>query len=265
MRTRITKAIAEDMLVGASIYSTGGGIEYNEQKAAIRDISRKGIVLISIDELGRNDYICTTYGIAPASAKSTDTSLRLKMGLEMFELATKKRFKAIFPGETGIESLILNAASQTGLPLLDADGTGGRSVPEITFDNFFVMGKSILPAVVLTSDSDVNILDGIKEPKRIEKRVRELAIASKYGEAIVFDHHVKVGSAKKLLTLGTLSRSIDTGRFIRNIRKKRNATVSSGRKDSWKIGNGRMRLKSRPEGEYGILRGILLHRGQEWR
>src|SRR3989344_18018 len=151
MKLSIAENVAKDIIAGASIFSTGGGFEYHAQLKKLPEIFAKnhGIELLSVDELSDTDYICTAYGVGSASNTDVDLSRALAKGFEVMKSITKKNFKGIFAGETNIEALVFQTSRSVGLPVIDADCTGGRAVPEIRFDNLFVAGKNIVPLVAV--------------------------------------------------------------------------------------------------------------------
>ncbi|GEM_PF-2353212 len=220
MRTFITNQIAKQMLIGSSIYSTGGGIAYPVQKKLFASLmkKKKHIPLISIDELNDSDYICTAYAVGSAGNTDTDLSASLKLGMETLEHYTGKAFKAIFAGETNIDIITFQAASNVHLPVLDGDSNGGRAVPEIQFDNFVIAGKDMTPVVAVTPDKNVAILAQATNAQAVELFVRNLAIQYPHGLIAVLDHPIQVKDAKNILTLGIFSRSISLGHYIERVK-----------------------------------------------
>jgi DUF917 family protein len=112
------------------------------------------------------------------------------------------------------------------LPVLDADGTGGRAVPEIRQDNFAIARKSITPLVAVTPDKNVSVLEHASEAGDIEKFVRAISSKLQSGLVAVIDHPIQVKDAKNVLTLGVLSRSIQLGEYI--FKNKKNELFRDG-------------------------------------
>ncbi len=215
MTLKLTPEIVKRMLVGSSIYSTGGGFELGSQRKMFSALFDKKarLELVSIDELGDDDYVCTAYGVGSTSNTDFDLSEAMNIGLRRLEEITGKRFKAIFAGETNIDILAFQAASGLNLPVLDGDCTGGRAVPEITFDNFLVAGISLLPSVVVDMKGNITIVRGDLTGEEIERRIRKIAVDA--GTSIaVLDHSISVRDARKVLTLGIFERAIKAGEFI---------------------------------------------------
>ncbi|MFA9289312.1 MAG: DUF917 domain-containing protein [Weeksellaceae bacterium] len=217
MNTTITQDIATDIIAGASIFSTGGGFEYTAQLKKLPEIfaADSTLRLISVDELADTDYICTAYGVGSASNTDVDLSAALTKGFAVMQEITGKTFAGIFAGETNIEALVFETAKSANLPIIDADCTGGRAVPEIQFDNLFVAGRNILPLVAVTLKGDVAVLYETDDPVFIERFVRNIAVST--GESVaVIDHPMSVADAKQYLTLGIFERSRQMGAIINN-------------------------------------------------
>jgi len=216
----IDKNTAKKMVAGASVFSTGGGFEYSAQMKKITKLFKNDntLSLLSLDELKDDDYICTAYGVGSASNTNVDLSTALKKGLETMKQITNKEFVGIFAGETNIEALVFETAITSGLPVIDADCTGGRAVPEIQFDNLFVVNKSILPLVAVTQKGDTAILRDSGDPEFIEKFVRTIATISKDSVAVI-DHPMSVRDAKKYLTQDIFKRSLEVGEIIMSRQK----------------------------------------------
>ncbi len=225
MKIRLTNDILADMIVGSSIYSTGGGTELSLQRKLLQGLKGNAKPkLISIDELKDSDYICTAYSVGATANTGTDITLVLRSAMEEIESLVNKKMSAIFAGETNIDARVFLLASSMRLPVVDGDATGGRAVPLIQIDNFNVLGKKSLPLCAVNSDNERIILkDGNFDDA--ENEVTKLAAKSK-GSVGVVDHSVSVADAKKALTLGIFKRSLETGKFIRENRKKLEKDVS---------------------------------------
>lgn len=206
----------KNMLVGSLIYSTGGGIEYEVQKKLFKQLfsKYKKLPLITINELDDNDCLCTAYSVGSAGNTNVDLSKALKIGIEKLQYYTKKEFKAIFAGETNIDILAFQTALQLQLPVLDADATGGRAVPELQFDNFAVVKKSTLPLVAVLPNFKTILISKIKNLSKVDKIIQSLLLKHKQGLIVVLDHYIQVKEAKKILTLGIFERAIELGEFI---------------------------------------------------
>ncbi|MDD4990045.1 MAG: DUF917 domain-containing protein [Candidatus Pacebacteria bacterium] len=222
----ISKQIAQDIILGSSVYSTGGGLEYNGQIEKINKLFKgeAEIKIAKAEDFNDNDYVCTAYGVGSSANTDFDFSSALQNGFSVMQEITKRKFVGIFAGETNIEALMFETAKVANLPLFDADCTGGRAVPEINFDNLFMAQKSILPLVAITANGEVIILKEAKNAGFIEELVRSLCSLSKSPVAVL-DHPISVKEAKKHLTLGVFERSQKLGELI-----KKSETADEGLK-----------------------------------
>lgn len=203
------------MLLGASFYSTGGGMSYDDQLSQFSNFfeKRDNFNVVSSTDLNPNDLICTIYALGSAGDTSCDLRSQMTKGLDILEKITNNRISAIFPGETNIEALVFGASDLTDLDIFDADATGGRAVPEIKFDNFVVLGRKITPQVVVDRFNDIYINYDVSSPEKLEALVRNIAILSK-GPVVVLDHIISVTEANSFLTCGILERNIQTGESL---------------------------------------------------
>lgn len=204
------------MIHGSSIFSTGGGLPFEIQKKLFHKLflTNPKMPLISIDELQDNDFICKAYAVGSGGNANVDLSVALKKGMQVLQSYTHKKFKAISAGETNIDVLVFQAALHLGLPVMDADATGGRAVPEIQIDNFPLFGKSTLPLVAVTPHHDIIIVKETSDLSRVEAIIRNLLAPGEKGLITVLDHCAQVKDAKKILTHGIFERAIKLGKFI---------------------------------------------------
>ena len=209
---RIYKKEAKQIILGASWFATGGGFPLNQQERLVDEIfvSKSFVTLKVVDNFKDNELICAAYGVG--SAARTDVNLigALKKAIVVMEGLVGRKISGFFGAETGIESMIFELCQKVDLPIVDADCTGGRAVPEISIDNFFVLGKQITPIVAVNLNLETLIIDGNHSGEYIESKVRLFSKKSR-GSVAVLDHAVKIKDAKKSLTLSTISRSLKLG------------------------------------------------------
>lgn len=212
----ITKNNYGALVRGASLYATGGGLEHDNQLAFFERIFQQyeAIPVVSCDDLEEDEYICTAYGIGSAGNTNVDFSPAVEAGRKAFQEKTGKKYKGIFVGETNIEALTAQIACTMNLPIVDADATGGRAVPEIRLDNFFVAGISTAPIVVSDLQGNSFCIEDSRDPASVEKQVRSFAKNAYLQTAVVFDHSIAVKDAKKVLTTGIVKRSFDAGAYL---------------------------------------------------
>lgn len=216
MKKKLQKQDIDDLLRGSSLYSTGGGVEFHIQKKRILKLLEEGksLALISIDELKDTDDVFTTYIVGSTTQTGVDLALAIKKGIFILEKETRKSFSAIFAGEINIESLAFQSAALLSLPVLDADCCGGRAVPQVQMDNVVILGKNTTPLVAVNQTGEVRVLKKAISGEKLEQFTRNFSIESNSGIAVL-DHPISIKTARETLELGTLSRSLATGKFMR--------------------------------------------------
>jgi uncharacterized protein len=220
---KITKDNYKYLTFGASVYSTGGGIPLGIHNKMFEDLFTKidSIDLIEIEKLNDKDFIATSYGVGSSVDTDFDMKPLLEIGLQKLQEITCRKFVGIFPGETNVEFLAFYTAASLGLPVVDADPTGGRAVPELFLDNFNLDNITTLPLVIIDKNLNTKIITKFESFGKIEEDVRDIVVASA-GSVICFDHSISVQNAKKTLSLGVLTRSFLLGKMIcksKNMRK----------------------------------------------
>ncbi len=217
----ITREVFDSIILGSSIYSTGGGLELTSQARMFSRKSRsmESVRVVSAEELDPKTYVCAAYGVGSAGNSDINLGRQLKSNRELLEEYSGKRLGAVFAGETNIDVLVFDAARELGLPVLDADCTGGRAVPEIQFDNFLAKKKSILPLAASAGDTSM-LITRVGRIEDIDALVRSMATKSGEGSAAVIDHMIGLDDAKNILTMGIFSRSMEMGEFIRQNRDR---------------------------------------------
>lgn len=201
---------------GGTIYGTGGGLPCEIQIKIYSELFTQGVIpkLCTIDDLVPDAMICCVHGIGPAGSFSEDFSRAVFKGIQLLEAECGCVFKAVFPVETSIESAVFAALSMTRLPLLDADVTGGRAVPEISMDNFFIARQRVTPAVMVNLDLESMLIVEDCEPQDLEIIARDFAKQSRENLIALIDHPIEVKKARELLSLGVIERTMKAGEVL---------------------------------------------------
>lgn len=211
----ITRESARQIFLGSSLLATGGGLKYDLQSQIFEQALADGrpVRVATADDLGIGTSVCGVYVVGSACAVLRDLDAQIERGMDLLSKITRRTYAALFPGETGIESVAFYVAQHLGIAVLDADAAGGRAVPQIQVDNFFVLGRRSTPLVAVTADGDAVALMESSNPAHLEAFVRHLAVASK-ASTIVFDHPLAVEDVARSLTIGRISRALALGRII---------------------------------------------------
>ena len=136
------------------------------------------------------------------------------------ELKGEDKYSAYFAGELGpgVYRQALEGAREE-IPLLDADGTGARAVPELSFICFNVKHIAATPVVITTSWGDLLICEKYLSWQRLEDLTRAIAIASGGSNSTLMSF--KGRDLKEASIQGTISLAINVGKAIQ-------AAVKSG-------------------------------------
>jgi len=129
-----------------------------------------------MDDLSNDDIVITAYG-AGGLTKPKNTSQVMSKGLELLQRQLTKPIKAIVPVEIGSYSLAaaFEIAAKLGVPVVDGDLVGYRSVPEIFIELVTLAGLSRCPLVFGNNEGDTVLLDSASSPERLEQIIRSFA------------------------------------------------------------------------------------------
>lgn len=202
---------------GSSWFGTGGGMPLSQQLERISELPENSCGLVFVEQLSPHDLVCCAYGLG--SAANTDVALTEAFLTAMAEAERLKggRCKAIFPAEVNIESMIIGVARSLELPILDADTCGGRAVPELRYDNFTLLKRSIAPIVACNSVGKIKVIEKYDAIDEVEAELRTFAVESPMGSIAVVDHIITAVEAASTLTTGTVDRSLRVGKIIEEI------------------------------------------------
>lgn len=212
----LNKELAENLALGSAIYGCGGGLEIEvNKKECVKIAEDKKIAIKSLNEFEENDLLAVVSGIGKPPKQKVDFKEALRVGISYIsKILPGKKLAGIVPGEIGIESLVLEMAGALDLPVVDGDIAGGRAVPEIQHDIFYIDKVKTTPAICVNLKEEVLIIDNTDDLVKLENMVRNFVILSK-GSAIMIDHITHRDNFKRI-SLGTISRSIELGEKIKN-------------------------------------------------
>ncbi len=199
MKQIITNKNVNQLIKGASLLTTGGGLSYAEQKKSLSRFKNLSINILSLDKLPKNSYICTAAEIGPSNAPPLDKNKIIKKMFDLLEKVSKKKINAIYPPEIGQESIIIETASLLGLPILDFDPVGLRAVPflDINIFNLNNLQFPFDPIVVCTYQGEIFLLKETGSYERVENILRQMTKLSKSGIVFFLGGIAKVGDLKK--------------------------------------------------------------------
>jgi uncharacterized protein len=199
-----------NLLLGASVLATGGGCCYETKKTFLKDL-KQPIELFEADDFGADELLCTVYAVGSTSLQETNFDDALRSGCAQVEAYAGQKLSALFVGELGAEHLAIRGAMLCNLKVVDADGTGGRAVPEIVQDMFALHNMMTTPAIVIDAEGRSTIFEELS-PTDLEIAVRDIARKTN-GLVLVFDHIMQAKNIG-LLSCGNLKKSMKIGAMV---------------------------------------------------
>jgi hypothetical protein len=131
------------------------------------------------------------------------------------EIKGEGKYSAYLAGELGPgvfrQSL---EGSREEIPLLDADGTGARAVPELSLIGFNVKNVASTPAVIATSWGDLLVYEKYMSWQRLEDITRAIALISGGSDSTSMSFKGK--DVKASTVPGTISLAIKVGKAIQD-------------------------------------------------
>ena len=171
---QLSKQQLRKMIEGSTVLGTGGGGRLDSAMSVLKELPT--IELISADDLSDDDIVITAFG-AGGLTKPKNTTEVLNKGLELLQKQLPKSIKAIVPVEIGPYSLAatFEIAAKLGVPVVDGDLVGYRSVPEIFIELVTLAGLSRCPLVFGNNAGDLTLLNNTDSPEHLEQIVRSFA------------------------------------------------------------------------------------------
>jgi len=236
----LDEADLEDLVVGASILSSGGGGSVENALRTIRKISKKGLVPRLVDPAGLPSEALVFApgdvggGITPEEEKRFESVYKTKIPIKWKQWPWDKwspasigelvnylgrepdAFLAMETGPGSFLSVIYEAA-ESGKPTVDGD-TVGRAVPEMTMSKLYLNNARVLASASTSHFGDIIILKQIPNFRRMEDIVRSFASASGGGVGLVSAFE---GSTVRRGTIpNSISRCIELGREVSHSPRK---------------------------------------------
>ncbi len=181
MKLTINQKNALQLIKGASIFTTGGGVPYDDQITTINQLPRLKSSIYSLNEFPKAGYLSTAAELGPTDVPPLEKTKVIKPMLKLLTKTTGKKIVGLYPPEIGQESIILESAHHLKLPIADFDPVGFRAVPYIDI-NIFNLKKlpfSYTPMTVASDQGEIFLLDGQTSYERLETILRSMTQLSK--------------------------------------------------------------------------------------
>lgn len=183
MNTVISKNNYHQLIRGASIFTTGGGIPIKNQLQSLKKLKNLKTRLLSLDKFLKNSYLCTAAELGPTDVPPLKKDKVIKKMLNILSKIAGVDIAGLYPPEIGQESVILESAHFLNLPVADFDPVGFRAVPFLDINIFNLKGiKSFYtPMVISNEKEEIFLIDGNISYERLEKILRQLTQTSNLG------------------------------------------------------------------------------------
>lgn len=176
----------KQLIRGASLLTTGGGLAYKYQLQSMKDLGSFSIPIKKVSEFMPDDSIVTVAEVGPAHAPPIEKNKIITKMISIYRKFLDKEIKGIYPFEIGQESITLESAHFLELPIADFDSAGCRAVPffDINIFNLKNIKYSFSPMVVCNDQNEIFFISEPMNSIRTEEVLREMTSLSKTG--IVF-------------------------------------------------------------------------------
>ena len=228
-----------DFMYGAAVYGTGGGGSIDWAMGYLEDASKEGLEFKLVDpaEIPDDAIAACPYGVGggvreeirerfSSLPRLSDREV-VSLGVDALERRLGKEIYAFVPGELGAGNsfVAMYMAALTGRLVVDGD-TVGRSVPEVSHSSFNVFDIPITPFVIVSPFGDLMIVTKVLNDSRAEDIDRFMAVASGGGVTVI-DHPVEGKKLRESIVCGTVSKSIEVGRSIREAKERGESPVDA--------------------------------------
>lgn len=223
--TKLTFQDVEDILVGCTILSTGGGGDLEKGLALVEEDFKKGreYNLVSLSEIDDDAIFTSPYFCGAIGPQENDSLSKYKKIEELETVlavsALEKYIGENIPGIVSIEyggmntAVAMSTAARLGKFIVDADAAG-RAVPDLQFSTFYISGIPIYPLAVASNIGDIGIFEKFADDFRAEEVVRAIAVVSG-GMVGMTDHPCRGRDLKRSVIPDALSYAREIGKAQR--------------------------------------------------
>lgn len=226
---KVTIQDLKDIVIGATFLGSGGGGSPENGLKLVEEIGKitGELDLVSPEEVPDNERVAMIAGMgSPVALKEKGfgpEAIYAFEGLQKLYGWLGVEFKYVMPGETGGFNTItpMYVAAAKKLTIVDADGTGGRAVPDLETTLYYLYGIPTSP-FVLADRSGNTILGWTKDPMdapMCENIARGVVTAfgmlAGLGTWVVTGHQIKT-----CLEPNVVAKSLSIGKAIREAKER---------------------------------------------
>lgn len=171
---KIDKEKLLEIIKGSTILGTGGGGRYDSALSVLENLAMAE--MITFDELGDEDIVITAYGAGGLTKEKNSEKVILE-GIALLQKQLSKKIAAVVPVEIGPYAIAqaFEMAEILGVPVVDGDLVGCRSVPEIFIELVTLADLKRTPLVLGNNEGDLLLLDREADAVSLERIVRSFA------------------------------------------------------------------------------------------
>jgi len=183
MKTLINNTNYQNLIKGASIFTTGGGIPFEDQLESLKGLKSINLSLQSLDEFPKDSIICTAAELGPTDVPPLKKIKVIKRMRDLLSNAINKPIAGLYPPEIGQESVVIESSHYLNLPIADFDPVGFRAVPyiDINIFNLLKLRFNYTPMAVSTDRDEIFLVEGPISYERLETILRSMTSFSKLG------------------------------------------------------------------------------------
>ena len=238
----------EDFVSGCLFMGTGGGGGVDWGLGMLRAALQDGLPLEWTDlaDIPDDAWTCTAFGMGSIAPQDDSTARAIEalglvdrfgfnaMAQAVRELAahTGKPISVIVPSELGAGNTPapLVSAAQLGIRCVDGD-YAGRAIPDEMQGTPYLYGKTSHPLASVDHWGDVVILKEAANPFMLERIGKLLSVAA-YGSTYQAATLLPATEMKAIVVPGTLTRSLELGRAMRQAREAGADPISAAMKQT---------------------------------
>lgn len=241
-----SKQDIEDFVRGCTLLGTGGG---GAPEAGISSLNRlldqgKTLHFVSADEIEDQTWTVCCYLMGTIAPMTDEIRCRMERfgltnrivdempaeaGRELAKFANVE-INAVVPLEIGggATPSAVAAGALFGVPVIDGDYSGGRAIPEVPQTTPIILDRGMWPMASVDSYGNRAVITGASSFEMAERIGKMLSAASfeLVGNAAFL---MKGSDMKNTVVKGTLSRSLELGRAIREAREQGRDPVEAAR------------------------------------
>jgi len=264
----------ENLVVGATIFGTGGGGNPQTGRATLHSdlAAGRNLRVIPLDEIDDDALVVSPYyvgSVAPGAMEPKKGVIQdpFKVGFEFLERYFKRKIAGTVASELGGGNTpaALHVAAQLDIPLVDGDLLG-RAGPELHQSTAHLFGASMAPSVVVTASGNVVFIESYADIDDYEALARYVSVIAG-GHAAVIDTPLTKPAASKVVIRGTISKSIAVGKAVREAQRNGGDAIEAARRaiDGWLIFKGAVEKHTWRDEKGFLLAEITLKGSDRWK